>query len=404
MKKVVLDNGVRVLLKRKDGQSVTVQVSMDVGSIDEHSGEKGYSHLVEHMLFEGTKRRPTAKIIAGEIENVGGDFNAATSNEQTNYYVKVSKEHVFLGIDVLSDMLQNSLFEEDNIEKEKRIVLEEIKMIQDQPRYFQWLFFEEKLFQGTPYEIPVYGYEQDVKNATKESLLSYINRTYTPKRCVVSVVGNFDEQKVLDSIQTYFGDWSNDSEYERQHYLPVNSKTFSEEKRDIQQVYIIQGYITHGLCHNDSVIIDVIESILGKPQSGRLNEKIRGNFGYAYDIGINYECFHNFGFVAINVGCDKQYVDKVKEILDIELKRLSTEEIPEDELLYAKQYIEGKYLLELEDSHKETEVLTMWEFISGEDKSQEHLEKIKNVTSKDILQFAISFFNENMTEIRIIPK
>ena len=225
MEKIVLKNGISVLLKKKECQSVTIQVTFKVGSIYESLSQKGYSHLIEHVLFEGTTKRPCARDITSEIENIGGEINAMTSNEQTTYYVKVPVSYDSIGVDVLSDMVINPLFEEDKIEKEKRIVLEEIKMINDQPRYFQWLFFEKVLCENTPFEIPVYGFESVVSKATRKKLVAYYKKFYVPNNCVISIVGNYSEN-ILSIIKKFFESWNTKKISKNSVALPKNKKRF----------------------------------------------------------------------------------------------------------------------------------------------------------------------------------
>ncbi len=408
LKKITLKNGLTVLLKHQEGKSINIQITIKVGSVNEIDGERGFSHLIEHLLFEGTSKRPNAQLITSEIENLGGDLNAATSNESTHYYVKILNKHFKKGLDILSDMIMNSIFEEEIVFKEKKIVLEEIKMINDQPRYFQWLLFEKLLFKGTAYEKPVYGTIKDVNSANSCKAKEFFKKHYYPNNAILTIVGNYKhfEKELLDEIEINFGKWDkllNDTDNNNNlkiiQNIPVNSKKYLEKNKDIQQIYLIQGVITPKITEFDSAVIEVIEAILGKPQSGRINNEIRTKRGLAYDVSVTYDNFLDFGFFAINVGTDLKNIDTVKSIIN---KEYLLEELTSEELLNAINYIEGKNILEMEDNNRLSELITFWEMSAKRDLTEEYLEKVKNVTLEDIKRVSKILFS-NMTEIQLRP-
>ena len=164
MKKVILNNGLTIIHEKKKGNSVVIQIMVKVGSDFELENERGISHFLEHILFEGTAKRPTNQNISNEIEKIGGDFNAYTSNEKTCFYVKVLKKHFHTAVDVLADVLQNPLFKEEDIVKEKNVILKEIDMIHDEPKYYQWILLQKTLFDEHPCRFPTYGDKNVIKN------------------------------------------------------------------------------------------------------------------------------------------------------------------------------------------------------------------------------------------------
>ncbi|MFT4326136.1 MAG: M16 family metallopeptidase [Candidatus Woesearchaeota archaeon] len=388
----------KILLKKVPSISTTFQISFNTGSIDEAEGQKGFSHLVEHLLFEGTEKRKNAKIIASEIENLGGEFNAATSNERTYYYIKILGKHYDTALDILSDMVRNSTFE--YFEKEKNVVLEEIKMLNDNPRFYQWIVFEKILFEGTAYAIPVYGYEKDLEQASKEDLLAYYKKHYVSDNATLTVVGNFDEEAVSEAITQYFGDWKGSVEHVQQKH-PQNQTKVAEEHKDIQQVYITKGIICPKITHPDAPVFEVIDAILGKPQSGLLVDEIRNKRGLAYDVSTSFENFKEFSFFVINAGTDIKQKDAVEKMM-LEIVQ-SLETIDGVEVQNAISHIEGKELLELEDTHNYAENITFWHMVAGEDLSQMYLENIKKVTKEDVIRVAQTYFKDIVTT-RIIPK
>lgn len=400
--KYFLSNGLKVILKHKASKSIHAQINFRVGSINELKGEKGYSHLLEHMLFEGTKKRPNAQIICSEIENLGGEVNAATSNESTYYYIRIPSIHYEKSIDVLADMMQNSIFKENVLKKEKNIVLEEIKMVNDQPRYYQWILFERQLLQGTLFENPVYGLVKDVSNTTKNSLNKYYKKHYAPNNATLTIVGDlkFNKRKIKKLIKSQFGDWEKSKLTVPVVGNPTNKKRFATGKKDIQQTYLIQGTITPKITSKIAPTIEVIEAILGKPQSGRINNEIRTKKGLAYDVSVSYDNFHNFGFFAINIGTDSKNIDLVKTILK---EQYLLKGVSEKELQDAKNYLEGKELLDSESVYHEAETINFWEDAVGRDISKEYLKNIKKVTIEDINTVSKELFKD-MTEIQVIPK
>ena len=392
-----LSNGLTVILKEKDCVGTTVQVTINTGSVDENEGQKGFSHLVEHLIFEGTKKRPTAKVITSEIENLGGEFNASTSNESTQYYVKILGKHTEVALELLSDIILNSTF--DQFEKEKGVVLEEIKMLNDNPRYYQWILFENNLFKGTQYEFPVYGFEEDLKEATQQDLLDYYKKHYVPNNAIVTVVGKI-EPELIKKIEELFGSWEGSVE-KIENTFPHNEERQETKERDVQQNLSVFGVVTPGLLSEDAPVIEVIEAILGKPQSGVMVDEVRNKRGLAYDINVSFENFKKFGFFAVNVGCDTKKQQEVEEIILQELDNLQN--ISEEEISHAKSYIEGKLSLEIEDSHRYAEFLTFWHQIAGEDKSEEYMKKIFNVKKEDIQRVSKDLF-QKMTKISLVPK
>jgi len=188
MKKTVLKNGLRVIYKEQDTDIVTVNVSVLVGSINETPNIRGISHFLEHMVFEGTLNY-SCEELAKEIEQYGGEFNAYTSDDKTNFYVKIHKKHAKKAIEILSDMVINPLFDVKSIKKEKNVVLEEINMVNDEPRNYQWVFFEEMLFSG-PFAYPTYGTKKTVSKLTKKDLEAYHGRYYVSNNIIVTIVGD----------------------------------------------------------------------------------------------------------------------------------------------------------------------------------------------------------------------
>ena len=398
-----LKNGLKVMYKYQEGVSTTVQISFKVGSINEEDGQRGYSHLVEHLVFEGTEKRPDAQIITSEIENLGGDFNAATSNETTTFYVKLLSKHLPKALEILSDIVRNSIFSEDKVKKEKKVVLEEIKMIDDNPRYYQWVFLEKHLFSGTPYSFPVYGLVEDVTNSTPEKLKAYFKKYYVPSNATLTIVSSFsDELEVIKNVEEFFGGWAGKEVDEIICENPSNKEGEFTEFKSMQQEYVIRSCITPCIKDADAPVIELIEAILGKPQSGLLVNEIRNKRGLAYDVSVSYEEFFNFGFFAINVGIDPKNESETVKAIDESIKMLQT--ISEEDLQNAKNHIEGRTLLELEDNHRTAELLNFWAQVVGKDLSKEYITKLMAVTLDDVKRVARTYLEKKQTIVYLKPQ
>lgn len=402
MKSITLSNGLTILLQKVSGKALTVHASVQVGSVNEEEGQKGYSHFVEHMLFEGTKKRPDAQQITEVIENIGGDINAATSNETTYYYAKVVPKYFEKAIDVLSDMLINSVFDPKIVQKEAKVILEEIKMINDQPRYYQWIAFEQTIFKDSSYESPVYGLTKDVSSATSDSLKAYYKKHYVPSNCTITIVGNYDsEDELLTTVDSYFGSWKSEDISTNSPVLPKKGAKSADFFKEISQVYIIAGALTPSVLSDDSPVFEVIEAILGKPQSGWMNHEIRNKRGMAYDVGVMYDTMQDFGFFVINVGTDPDSVEEVLSLITQEIARLDS--VSEDELANAKSYVEGKMILELESTSRYAELLSYWQQVAKKDITQEYLDKVQKVSLADVSRVAKKYLSE-LTVVKVLPK
>ena len=199
-----LKNGIKVIMEKIPYiKSVSVGVFINVGTKDESENNNGISHFIEHMIFKGTEKRD-AKDIAKEIDNLGGQMNAFTSSEYTCYYVRVLDKHLTTAVDILSDMLNNPKFSEEDIANEKRVILEEINMYLDSPEDVVFDMIHEIMFKGTPLSFPVLGTKETVKNLDRKTLIDYYNKYYRPDNMVITVIGNYNEKEIIDILNNYF--------------------------------------------------------------------------------------------------------------------------------------------------------------------------------------------------------
>jgi predicted Zn-dependent peptidase len=389
MQKVVMPNGLKVLYSKKSGSAAVVSVTVKVGSNDEPKELRGISHFLEHMLFEGTKDRPNNKLITNEIERIGGDFNAYTTNERTSFYIKVLNKHSNLAFEILSDIIKNSLFKEEHIAKEKNIVIKEIDMVHDEPGFFQWILFQENLFKKHLCRNPVYGEKGAIEKLTREKIIEFYSKYYVASNMIVTIVG--DLPKWREKVKKYF-DFPN-GEVKRKKIVQESldkKNSVKKVKRHASNTYFVLGFKTVPRSHKDSYIFDVINGILGRGQSGRIFIELRSNLGLAYDTGSQHVSDISYGFFAVYATISKKNVQKVKDVVLREISKLK--DIDNESLQESKDYIEGSYLLDLESTQKLADQISFWEHVN-ENGTGDFLKRIKAVTVKDIKRVAKKYFN-----------
>jgi len=392
MKKEVLANGLTILFEHKKGNSVVVEVMAKVGSNDESKDEAGISHFIEHMLFEGTKKRPNNWLISNEIEKVGGDFNAYTTNERTCFYVKVAKKHFAASLEVLSDIIKNSLFKLEDIKREKNVVIKEIDLINDEPRYYQWDLLQKTLFSKHPSKNPVYGDKKVIRNLTREKLVDYFNNHYCANNLVISIVGDVKNWKT--QVQNSFNIASKGSFKRVVVKEPVlKSDVIKKERKKIVNTYLVCGFKTCITGHPDAYVLEVINGVLGRGQSGRMFTEIRAKKGLAYDVGTQNINESTFGYFSIYATIDKINITKVKNLILTEIEKLK--QLEDKDLLEAKNYVEGSYLLNLEDPQKVADQMLFWEQVGDYRLMNLYLKKIKKVTNKDVKRVINKYFKHH---------
>ncbi|MBI2151579.1 insulinase family protein [Candidatus Woesearchaeota archaeon] len=389
MQKEVLDNGLTVIYEPKKGHSVVVQVLIKTGSDDEKPEERGLSHFLEHILFEGTINRPDNRSISLEIEKVGGDINAYTSNERTCFYAYVLKKHFQKAVEVLADVLQNPLLREEDIEREKKIVLKEIEMVTDEPRFYQWILLQKTLFNKHPCRYPTYGSKECIKNLTRQNTLQYFQKHYHPSNMIISVVGEVKGWKKV--IKKQFSQPKQKS-LSKNNPLEqaMKSNLAAREKKEVANTYLVLGFKTVKKNNRDAYALEVINTILGRGQSSRLFTEIRSKKGLAYDVGTQHVAEISYGYFAAYACIDKKNLIQTKELILKEIQRLKG--LSPAELKEAQEAIEGEYYLDLEDSQKMADQLLFWEQAKDAHQLNQFIHLIKSVTVNDIRRVIDRYF------------
>ena len=345
-----LKNGLRVITEKIDHlNSISVGVMVQNGSRNEIEELNGISHFIEHMFFKGTNKR-NAKQIVEDIENVGGQINAFTSKEGTCYYVKALNTHLDVSLDVISDMLLNSKFDEEEIEKEKGVVIEEINMSQDSPEDVLDDTHSKACFGDDPLGRPILGTISHVKSFTRKKILNFIKEKYTPYNSVVSICGNFDAKELEELLEKYFGNWHSDD-----NYLPIYNDVEIEinsgyANKEIEQLHISLGLkgLPYGDENNYSLVL--LNNLLGNGASSMLFQKVREELGLCYSIGSYLQPFQGIGTLNIYAGLNKNFAEKALDAIDKELKEFSKIEISKEQLAINKENIKATYILGLEST------------------------------------------------------
>jgi len=399
MLKFNLGNGATVIFEKNSSKSVAVEVMFRFGSNYESRHTVGIAHFLEHMLFEGTENRKNSREIANEIEKYGGEFNAYTTGDRTAFFIKIINKKFDVALDILSDMVANPLFEKKIIEKEKQVVLKEINMITDDPRLHQWILFQKMLFEKHPAKNPTYGSIETVKKLDGSHVSHYYHTHYLPNNMIVSIVGNVGNVK--EKTERYFGQLKPGKLVKRKHVkepLQTKVKKFVEKKKTLNS-YMVVGYKTVPRLHKDSYALDVISSVLGRGQSGWIFDEIRNKRGLAYQVGVNVEHETDYGMFAVYAGLDKKNIEKAKEIILQQFRRL--EKISKKDLQEAKSFIEGNHALQTEDNHHNADNLAFWETIKDAKLAAQYLKHIKKVTMGDVKKNSKKYLNNKYTIVVI---
>ncbi len=349
--KVVLDNGLRLITSAMPGsRSVCLVVLIGAGSCYEDDSQAGITHFTEHLFFKGTERRPTSKDISQEIEGVGGMLNGGTDKELTMYWCKVASPHFDIALDVLCDVLLSSLFEEKEIERERGVVHEEIKMSLDLPQQRVNSLIDELLWPAQPLGREVIGTRETVSSITRKQMLEHVAGRYMANNAVFSIAGDIDSDRTLTEVERLLGRWSA-GEFSTT-YKTDDGQTEPRlriEHRDIEQVHLCLAVHGFSRSHPQRFAIDLLSTVLGGGMSSRLFTEIRERRGLAYDIHSYTEHFLDSGTYTIYAGVAP---DKVEVALAAILEVISDikTEMTIGELTRAKELLKGRLYLRLEDS------------------------------------------------------
>jgi predicted Zn-dependent peptidase len=398
--KQVLKSGLRLItIPMADNPSVTVLVVVETGSKYETKETNGISHFLEHMVFKGTPKRPSASDISRELDSIGAQYNAFTSQEFTGYYAKAASRHIGKIIDVVSDMCINPIFDEKEIAKEKGVIIEELRMYRDLPQKHVQNVMGHLLHGDQPAGWEVIGTEETIKSFTRDTFLKYRNEHYVSKATTVIISGSFDEKDIAGRIEEAF---SGVLKGDKKGKLPVKADqkapAISVEPKETDQTHLVIAVRTFPVLDKRIPVMNVMSAILGGGMSSRLFSRMRDELGICYYIRASHDSLTDHGDLSISAGVDNARVETaIKEIL-AQCERLKEELVSPEELKKAKDYIAGTIMLELETSDARAEFAGLDEAVKGRiDAPEEVIRKVGEVTSKDVQKLARQIFvNEGL--------
>jgi predicted Zn-dependent peptidase len=405
--KTTLPNGIRVVTATMPHtRSAAVHFYIGVGARHEVPRVAGVSHFVEHMVFKGTHRRPNPAQISEDIEGVGGNLNAATDHEQTNYRALVPYNYLHTAVDVLSDMLRGSQFRPEEVEKERDVILEEIDSTYDSPGDIADLEFDALLWPKHPLGKDVAGTKASVKRITRDDLVSHIEKQYQPNAIVVSVAGNVSHADVVDQVGRFWTDMPRSQN--GKHHIDVSPHVDSGPKvkfykKRTEQVNLLVGVPALPYTHPGRYVQDILDSLLGAGMSSRLFVEIRENRGLAYAVSSFVKTYSDVGAFGVHAAVDNERVDEtIRAIMD-ELGRIKREPVSEVELRKVKEYIKGNTLLSLERSSYVAHWGGWQELELGQiEPMEEVLDKIEAVTAEQVQALANELFKTEHLHLALV--
>jgi predicted Zn-dependent peptidase len=399
----VLDNGLRILTApQPHAQSVTCMLMLAAGSRYETRDVNGIAHFAEHMFFKGTERRPSARDIAGEIDAIGGEFNAFTGKEYTAYYVKCAAESRDIALDVIVDMIRHSRFDPEEIDREKGVIIEEMNMYFDTPRDYIGGVYEELLYGDQPLGWDIIGRKETVRGATRETFTTYLDRWYHPERMVLGIGGRIGDD-LIERIEELLGDMSAIETLAPEPAQPYENGRVKVFTKQSDQAHVVLGVPSYPLHHPDRYVLQVLSSVLGGGMSSRLFTEVRERRGLAYYVfGLNHS-YTDAGSLYSQAGVDINRIEEAVTTILGEFRKIAAEPVPADELDKAKSFSKGRLVLQLENPQGlilfglrrevlERRVPTVEEVLAG----------LTAVTAEDVQRVAQDLISEEKLRLALI--
>jgi len=402
--KRVLTNGLRLVFEKITYvKSVSIGIWVGTGSRNETMVNNGVSHFIEHMLFKGTPKR-TAKQIAESIDSLGGQINAFTGKECTCFYARCLDSHIDIAVDVLADMLFNSLFSAKDIKLEKKVIVEEIGMYEDSPEELVHDILSSSAWKSNPLGYSILGTTKSVSSLSRQDMIDYLSKNYTPDNTVISVAGNFDIEHIVNLIETHFGKWgknSNKDNIQKAIFTP----NICVKDKEIEQVHLCIGLdaIEHG---NEKLYTEIaINNVLGGGMSSRLFQKIRENKGLVYSIYSYPTSYKESGIFTIYAAMNPLNVKEVLKLIKNEINQLCSKGLSEEEISKSKEQLKGSYIIGLESTSARMNSIGKSELMLQKIYSPEEvLEKIDRINTKEIEETIDMVFRNKKASLALVGK
>jgi predicted Zn-dependent peptidase len=399
----VLPNGLTILTEQMDHiRSVSMGIWVKSGSRHEDPNVNGISHFVEHMVFKGTTNR-SAEDIARQVDSIGGNMDAFTGKETICFNIKVLDEHLPVAVDVLSDMVLHPVFDVKEITRERGVILEEIKMDEDNPDYLVHEIFTQNFFKGHPLGKPILGTKETVRRFDQEATLAYYGSKFAPNNLIVSAAGSLSHHEFVELLTKQFGRLTAGSN--GWHDIPpkINSRIVLRNKKALEQVQICVGVPSYRISHEKRYVSYILNTLLGGGMSSRLFQNVREKQGLVYSIFSELNPFRDTGLLSVYAGTSRESAPKVVQSVVNEFRQLKENPISEEELKRAKDQLKGSLMLSLESSTARMSNLARQEMyydrFFGMD---EIIERIQTVTIDDLLQSANELFRPELIAVTVL--
>jgi len=385
-------------------RSASISLFFTVGSRYESNAIAGISHFIEHMLFKGSQKYPSARHISEAIEGVGGIFNASTGKELTNYTARVPGEHLLAVLDVLADMVRYPLFDPLEIEKERSVIIEELSSTRDDPQEWVSLLIDEAIWPKLPLGRDDAGFVETVAKIQRKQMLEYLDENYRPNSLIISIAGNIDPAEVSTAVECLFGEWH---PHERKSWTecqpPTDALPVILVEKETEQVNLCLGTLGIAYSSPDYYTLTLLNAILGDGMSSRLFQTVREEQGLAYDIGSYFNSYAETGNFVVSAGVDPSQVEPAIQAIMHELTHICETLVPVEELDRIKSYIRGSLVLGLEGTHQVASWLGGQESLRGKIFDlNEIVAKVEAVTPGDIQRVAQTCFAPQWRRLALI--
>ncbi|HLI62086.1 MAG TPA: pitrilysin family protein, partial [Terriglobales bacterium] len=399
----VLPNGLTILTERMDHiRSVSMGIWIKSGSRHEDPNVNGISHFVEHMVFKGTTSR-TAEDIARQVDSIGGNMDAFTGKETICFNVKVLDEHLPIAVDILSDMVLHPVFDVNEISRERGVILEEIKMDEDNPDYLVHEIFTQNFFKGHPLGKPILGTKETVRRFDQDSIWAYYGGKFSPGNMIISAAGNLKHQEFVELLRQRFESLPAGSN--GWHDVPpkINSRIILRNKKALEQVQICVGVPSYPISHDRRYVTYILNTLLGGGMSSRLFQNVREKQGLVYSIFSELNPFRDTGMLSVYAGTSRESAPKVVRSIVNEFCALKKEPISEEELKRAKDQLKGSLMLSLESSTARMSNLARQEMYYDRFVTMDEIiERIQAVSAEDLLQSANELFQPELIAVTVL--
>lgn len=421
-----LNNGIRCLLydtKCECHNSITINITIKCGSRDESPEYQGLTHFAEHMFFKGTKKRPNGNVISGEIEQYGAQFNAVTDYDVTYYYIKINHKYLDKALDILSDILFNSLFRQDDINSEKEVIINELKLYQNNPSRSTTNMVSRLIYKDTSLDHDIGGSIENIRNATREKFLTYISYFYQTQNIIISLAGHLPSyQKTTKLLSKYFNkkftyhNLLTNSKHIKNHTFDKNRLLFKnfehsqttsrfhyKKVSQIEGSYIVIGFPSYRYASPEYFQMVLLSTILGKGMSSKLFLEVREKRGLTYSIKSNISAYQDLGIFTINCATHSNDIKKTFKLIWIELEKIKKGKLTSTEISKAKENIIGTELLERESTNHLAQTnaydfLYLNKFLSFNDFSN----SINKITKSQLIKLANNLFQKHKLNVAII--